>query len=186
MLDHDSFLRCGVDCISFEHFVAAFIHFIYLFILRNYVSQINSIYLALLQGNDGGLLVFVEPQQVQLLLQTVPPVDFFAFSQDCEMQNNVGTFYSNVQDKKAVMDGTTLQGYLHELLSFHNANTIWNSALLTELRLCVLGHPLDGFTDMVVDYCFQYVRLIGPPVTNSNQKVPKKDGSSIHRIRCSD
>ena len=87
------------------------------------------------------------------------------------------TFYSMVQSKKGAIDGYTLQSCLHDLLNFPNPKTIWNSAVLTELRLCVMGFPSEGVTDMVIDYCFQFVRLATPAMTGSNQKVPKKEGN---------
>ena len=112
------------------------------------------------------------------MLQTITPNEYFAFSPDSELFRNVEAFYSTVQSKKGAIDGHTLQTGLHDLLSFPNPKTIWNSAVLTELRLCVMGYPNEGVTDMVIDYCFQFVRLATPAMTSSNQKVPKKEGRS--------
>ncbi|KAK8800272.1 hypothetical protein WA171_004907 [Blastocystis sp. BT1] len=151
-LDRDGFLRCGVDSLFFLH------------ILRMYQPSIKSFYQLLLQDTP----------YVQSLLGTTASVDFYALSPESEIKRNIETFYTGIHEQKR-LDGTVIQGLLHGLLIYKNSNTIWNSAVITVLRLCLLKYGSETITDTVIDYCVQYVRLITMPASASNQRVTNRD-----------
>lgn len=84
------------------------------------------------------------------------------------------SLYSAVNDSKTRQDSELLQNALRGLFSFRIPNILWNSAVITVLRLCLLQHPDDPANDMVIDYSFQYVRTVKPvPPTHIN----KADGT---------
>ncbi|KAK8796502.1 hypothetical protein WA588_000633 [Blastocystis sp. NMH] len=151
-LDRDSFQRCGVDALF------------YLSLLRPYVLSLKSLYQTLLQ--DG--------PYCQLLLVTCPSLENYAFSSDSEIRHNIDTFYSSLRDARRI-ESSGVQTRLRNLLLFKNTNMIWNSAVVTVLRLCLLQYPSEGVTDTVIDYCIQFVRFISMPASASNQRVQNKE-----------
>lgn len=128
-LDRDSFQRCGVDALF------------YLSLLRPYVLSLKSLYQTLLQ--DG--------PYCQLLLVTCPSLENYAFSSDSEIRHNIDTFYNSLRDARRI-ESSGVQTRLRNLLLFKNTNMIWNSAVVTVLRLCLLQYPSEGVTDTVIDY----------------------------------
>ncbi|KAK8821077.1 hypothetical protein WA538_005709 [Blastocystis sp. DL] len=151
-LDRDSFQRCGVDALF------------YLSLLRPYVLSLKSLYQTLLQ--DG--------PYCQLLLVTCPSLENYAFSSDSEIRHNIDTFYNSLRDARRI-ESSGVQTRLRNLLLFKNTNMIWNSAVVTVLRLCLLQYPSEGVTDTVIDYCIQFVRFISMPASASNQRVQNKE-----------
>ena len=137
-LDRDSFARCGVDSI------------LYLFILRNSVPLFKEIYSSLLKDTPF----------FKTLMQTIPNISLFNLSPENEIQQNVNAFYSALQDNKTRSDPQCIQNALRPLLVFRSSNIICYTAVFSILRLSFILHPTDTLNDMLIDSCFQYVRMI--------------------------
>lgn len=151
-LDHDAVSRCGMDAI------------LYLFLLRNIHPSFRELYASIQQDSSF----------YKLLLQTTPNTNFFLFSPDNEIHQNLLSFYSLMQDGKNRSDPQTLQNALHNLLIFRSSNIIPYTAVFSILHLCLLFHPTEQINDIVCDYCFQYARSIN--LTNSPfRMLTKKD-----------
>lgn len=154
-LDHDSVVRCGIDAI------------VYLCILRNAIPAFKELFSNLLQDSS-----------LQLILQTVPPLSFFSFSSENEIQQNINAFYNALQDGKNRGDSQSIQNALRSLLQFRSSNIIWYTAVFSVLRLSFLLHPTDTLNDVLTDYCFQYTRMINP-MNTPFKNLPKKDGKYL-------
>lgn len=142
-LDRDAVARCGIDAV------------LYLFLLRNIHPSFRDLYASIQQDSSF----------YQLLLQTVPNSNYFLFSSDNEIYQNLLSFYSLMQDGKNRSGSQALQNALHNLLIFRSSNIIPYTAVFSILRLCLLFHPTEQINDVVYDYCFKYAHSIN--LTNS-------------------
>ena len=135
-LDRDSFLRCGIDSV------------LYLYLLRNSIPLFKEILSSIQQDN-----AFYQP-----LLQTVPNVQLYTLSVDNEVQQNLTAFFTSLQEGNNRNDLQFVQNALRNLFTFRNTKVIVYSAVFSILRLSLLMHPTDAINEVLIDYCFSYVR----------------------------
>lgn len=133
--DREAFLRCGVDSLF------------YLYLLRNSITVFKEMFTSIQQDVDF----------FQTTLQTVPSLSLFSLAADNEIQQNVSTFYTTLQDKNKG-DVQCIQKALQSLFVFRSSNIICYSAILSILRLSLLQYPTETLNDILIDTCFQHIR----------------------------